>query len=114
MVNSQFRVLGSTCRLSPETELVLFRIAQEALCNVWKHSGATESLTEIDFASNTVKLSVTDNGYGFKVPKELYEFVGKAKLGLVGMQERAVLIGGSFFVKSQPGKGTTVTVEVPI
>ena len=111
-VKARIEVTGSEQRLSPEAELVLFRIAQEALHNVRRHSQATETVVRVEFTPKKVKLNVTDNGSGFELPEVLGDFAGKGKLGLIGMHERARLLDGSFSVKSQVGKGTTVTVEV--
>ncbi len=111
-INIRFEIAGTQRRLSPETELTLFRVAQEALRNVKKHAMAIEVLVKIEFAPDEVSLTVVDNGRGFRVPKVAGAFAGKGKLGLIGMQERAHLLGGTFSVKSQVGKGTEITVEV--
>jgi PAS domain S-box-containing protein len=111
-VNTSVEVIGSERRLSPEVELVLFRIAQEALRNVRKHSQATEALVKVEFTPNKVKLSITDNGQGFELPKLLGDFASRGKLGLFGMHERARLLGSNLSVKSQVGKGTTIALEV--
>ena len=110
--DSWLELIGFERRLSPEVEVLLFRIAQEALCNVRKHSQATEAAVRIEFTKKKVKLSVFDNGRGFELPEVLDDFAGPGKLGLIGMRERAQLIGGSFSLKSRPGKGTSVAVEV--
>ena len=110
--DSWLELIGFERRLSPEAELLLFRIAQEALCNVRKHSQATEAAVRIEFTKKEVKLRVVDNGRGFELPEILDDFVGTGKLGLIGMRERAQLLGGSFSLKSRPGKGTSVAVEV--
>ena len=107
-------VLGSVYRFSSETELVLFRIAQEALRNVWKHSEASRAWITVEFDDDKTILTVTDNGKGFELPERIGDLASMGKLGLAGMQERAQLIGGSLTLQSEPGKGTTVTVEVPI
>jgi signal transduction histidine kinase len=111
-VNTSVEVIGSERRLSPEVELVLFRIAQEALRNVRKHSQATEALVKVEFTPNKVKLSITDNGQGFELPKLLGDFASRGKLGLLGMHERAHLLGSNLSVESQVGKGTTIALEV--
>ena len=111
-VNVRVEVTGSEKRLSAEAELVLFRIAQEALRNVKKHSQATEAMVRVEFGAKKVKLNVTDNGRGFELPELLGEFASRGSLGLIGIRERVRLLGGRFSVKSQPGKGTTVAVEV--
>jgi len=111
-VNTIVKVIGSERRLSPEAEMVLFRIAQESLRNVRKHSQATEAVVRVEFTPHKVKLSITDNGQGFELPELLGDFASRGKLGLLGMHERARLVGSSLSVKSQVGKGTTVALEV--
>jgi len=107
-------VLGPEHRFSPEVELVLFRIAQEALRNVWRHSGASRAWVTVEFGDDKTTLSVTDNGKGFEVPRSMADLASVGKLGLAGMEERARLVGGKLTLESEPGKGTTVTVEVPV
>jgi len=106
-------VLGSVHRFPSETELVLFRIAQEALRNVWKHSEASRAWVAVEFGDDKTVLTVIDNGKGFELPERIEDLASAGKLGLAGMQERAQLIGGRLMLHSAPGKGTTVTVEVP-
>ena len=104
--------VGNARRLSPGTELVLFRIAQEALSNVRRHSKATKAQIRLEFAARRLKLEVDDNGQGFEVPQMLSRLATGKKLGIMGMQERARIIGGTFALRSEPGRGTTVSVEV--
>jgi len=111
-VKASLEVAGSERRLTPETELALFRIAQEALHNVKKHSRATEAKIRLKFIRSKVKLTASDNGRGFELPDMLSDFAAEGKLGLIGMQERTRLLGGKLLVKSWAGRGTTVVVEV--
>jgi signal transduction histidine kinase len=110
--NARLEVIDFEQRLSPEVELALFRIAQEALHNVRRHAQATETVVRMEFTPEQVKLNVTDNGRGFELPKALSDFAGRGKLGLIGMQERTRLLDGSFSIESQLGEGTTIAVEV--
>ena len=112
-LHSRMEIIGSKQRLTPETELVLFRIIQEALHNIRKHSMATKAVIRIQFNKKKVELNIIDNGCGFKLPKVLSGFVHKGKLGLMTMNERARLLNGSFSVKSDVGKGTTIVVKIP-
>ncbi len=113
-IEVQVKVVGDKRRLSPEMELVLFRIAQEALNNVRKHSQATEVVSTVEFGDGVVKLTISDNGRGFKVPDRPGDLVEMGKLGLAGMFERAQLAGGTLTVQSKPGQGTTVLAEIPV
>ncbi|NOQ17871.1 MAG: PAS domain S-box protein [Dehalococcoidales bacterium] len=110
-ISCRLEVTGFEQRLSSEAEALLFRITQEALRNIRKHAKATEAIVRVDFSRDKVRLSITDNGIGFKVPEILSGFARRGKLGLMGMQERVHLLNGSLKVKSTVGKGTTITVE---
>jgi len=112
-VATRVTLLGKEHRLPEEVAIALFRITQEALRNVWRHSGATRAEVTIDFTNSRTRITVSDNGKGFQVPEKMSDLAKQDKLGLAGMQERAQLIGGTLTVKSEPGKGTTVTVEAP-
>ena len=111
-IASHVEIDGLERRLPPEVEVVLFRIAQEALHNVGRHSQATEAVVQLQFGDKQVSLKVVDNGRGFEVSEAWGEFASNGKLGLIGMRERARLLGASVSVESQPGKGAAVTVEV--
>ena len=100
-------------QLAPEIQLVLFRIVQEATNNIARHSGASEARVVLKCEGDEVNVTVTDNGKGFELPKQLSDFTRRGKLGLTGMAERAQLIGGELDVSSQEGKGTRLTVRVP-
>ena len=113
-IEARVEVLGELQRLSPETELVLFRIAQEALNNVRKHSQATKVETKVQFGDDTISITINDNGRGFKVPDRPDQLVSMGKLGLTGMLERAQLAGGTLKVRSKPNEGTTVVAEIPL
>lgn len=111
-VSATFELQGPRVRFPPDKELLLFRIAQEALSNVRKHSGASEIEVKMIVAGPEMTLMVKDNGQGFRLPDTISGFAQLGKLGLMGMQERVRLLGGTLTVQSEPGKGTTVTVTV--
>jgi signal transduction histidine kinase len=91
---------------------VLYRIAQEALANVSRHSKATHAKLVIDKDTEHIRMEITDNGVGFKTADlELPDRT--ERLGLLGMRERMVMAGGTFRVESVPGSGTTIRVELP-
>jgi PAS domain S-box-containing protein len=93
----------------PSIATGIFRIYQESLTNIARHSEAKSVFTRLDLIDNKIVLDVSDNGKGFVITQ------GKLKktLGLLGMKERALMIGGDLEIKSEPGKGTTITVKVP-
>jgi signal transduction histidine kinase len=105
-------VTGERRRLSPEVELALFRIAQEALNNVKKHAEATEVVINVEFTDGAVEMAVHDNGKGFILATPVEELAFSDHLGLIGMRERARLLGGALIIQSQPQLGTKVVVTV--
>ena len=112
-IATKVKVTGKQRRLSPEKELLLFRITQEALRNVWRHSQASAASITAEFGSGKIKITVQDNGRGFQLPARLGDLASAGKLGLAGMYERTQLVGGKLELQSTPGKGTTLTIEVP-
>jgi two-component system, NarL family, sensor histidine kinase DegS len=99
--------------LPPETQILLFRIAQEALNNIRKHARATNVIIRAEGGEKNVRMTVTDDGLGFEAPKKIEGMVSAGRLGLMGMHERAKLLNGSLQIKSTPGKGTVITVTLP-
>lgn len=90
----------------------LFRLAQEALQNVEEHSGAARAWLTIVRNGDAMHLEVGDDGCGF-TPDRITEAQGDGHLGLLGMRERAELLGGSFHLQTAPANGTTIRVQVP-
>jgi signal transduction histidine kinase len=90
----------------------LYRIYQEALTNVSRHSEATaiDARLECDSGEKHIILSIADNGKGFD-PEAIKS---KKRLGIVGMRERILSMNGTYVLESAPGKGTTITVTVPL
>lgn len=111
-IDARFQLQGTSRRLPPDTELALFRIAQEALNNVGKHARATKIVVQVKFSPVKVKLTISDNGQGFELPEVMNNLAYSGKLGLMGIQERARLLGSALVVQSRLGKGTTVALEV--
>lgn len=100
-------------RLRPETETALYRIAQEALTNIVRHAHANSVNVLLERRGRAVTLVVEDDGAGFD-PNQLGNSVAAApRLGILGMEERALLVNGSLTVESEPGKGTAIFVQVP-
>ena len=100
-------------RLSAEQKTVLFRVFQESLTNVAKHAGASRVDVSLRTVNNCIWMRIKDNGRGFVVHQQ-QPAKGEKRLGLLGMRERLLLVNGRFAVKSSPGKGTTVEVEIPL
>jgi len=104
-----FHLLGHERRLPREVELSLYRIAQEALNNVVHHAKAKRAALNIAFEQE-IKLEVTDDGIGFNVPNSPTDFAPSGHFGLLGVHERADLIGARLGIESTLGKGTRLTV----
>jgi PAS domain S-box-containing protein len=112
-VNAKVEVMGKEHRLPEATAIALFRITQEALRNIWRHSGARNAEITIEFTDKRTKVTIHDDGEGFKLPDKMGDLAKHGKLGLAGMQERAQLVGGTLKVMSRKGKGTTIVIEAP-
>jgi signal transduction histidine kinase len=108
-----FRRQGDERRLPPEVELALYRMAQEALSNVTRHAQASQASVELRFERQGVALEVSDNGQGFEVPRSPAEFAPSGHFGLLGLHERAELIGARLEVRSAPGKGAHILINMP-
>lgn len=112
-VNFSFHTSGEICRLQPEAETTLFRIAQEGLGNVVKHARATHAELLLAYQKSCVCLRISDDGHGFDKAAVLEPGAGRA-WGLIGIQERATLAGGKLEIATGPGMGTRIAVCVPV
>jgi signal transduction histidine kinase len=110
-LHAHLRVEGEPRRLDPLVELGLFRIAQEAVRNVERHARATQVEVGLRFDPEAVELTVVDDGRG--LPPAILADGEPHRLGLVGMEERAALLGGRFQVESRPPHGTRVRASIP-
>ena len=111
-INIDFQKTGEEQRLSHEVELAIYRIAQEALSNVMRHSQAKNADLHISFGEKQVELEVSDNGIGFDMPKSPTDFAPKGHFGLLGIRERADLIGARLEVVAATGNGTKLRVRL--
>jgi two-component system NarL family sensor kinase len=105
----QFTSACLTCKIPEEASLCLFRVAQEGIRNVHKHSGCREALVELDEISGSLRLRISDRGSGFD-PTAAEASQG---LGLLSMEERLHSMGGELFVHSRPGGGTCIEASIP-
>ncbi len=106
----EFKAPSRQQELDAATATGLFRLFQESLTNIARHSGATHVAAEMVMSDNDVTLIISDNGKGFDTEAQQ----GKKTLGLLGMRERALMMNGKLVIESKPGAGTTVKIYVPI
>lgn len=111
---AEYDLKGVGKLFSPRQGIQIFRIVQEALHNVWKHSKADKASVSMDYNDSAVYLAIADNGIGFDVERlnrdEERLFSGR---GLFDIRERMKLLNGTFHLSSQPGRGTKIGVEIP-
>lgn len=106
-IDLRVELTDDTKRLPQEVEDAVYRIVQEALSNVVKHSGATRAEVYLRERDGTLDVTVRDEGSGFAAERETAGF------GLIGMRERVALVGGSMHIDSEPGAGTLIRVSLP-
>ncbi len=105
---------GEERRLPPQTELALYRISQEGLSNVVRHAQAAQAELCLDFGDETITLVVRDDGRGFTVPESPAQMTTNGHYGLLGIQERAELIGARMTIDSEADEGTCLTIILPV
>jgi len=110
----QVRIQGKTRRLEEDTELALLRITQEAVRNIERHSGASEVVIGLGFSRSRICLTIADDGKGLDPIPTASELLTANHLGLVGMQERARLVGGVLRFTSPMSGGLTIRAEIPV
>ena len=106
-------ILGEECNLDDAMKITIFRIIQESLNNIIKHSQASHVNIYLCFEEKKVRINVHDNGIGFDVDEVKHRNTSRPSLGLAGMQERAALLHGTVNVQSRPGYGTEIEALIP-
>lgn len=109
-----FIAVGDELRLDPRIEMSLYRMVQESLNNVAKHANATSVTVRLEHTPNKITLEIKDNGKGFTPPSDPNGFPRQGHFGLLGLRERADLIGADLQISSAPGKGTRVLITLLI
>jgi signal transduction histidine kinase len=109
-------VEGGPCGPLPEqVEVPLYRIAQEALANVVDHAGARRAVVRVRRRRNTLRLSIRDDGVGFDVARALQSGLRRERgLGLAGIRERVGALAGRLEIRSTPGRGSQILIDVPL
>ena len=100
--------------MANEIRTTIYRIFQESLNNVWKYARVQKVQVALVLRSDRVSLEVRDEGVGFEVPGHLGGYVGKGRLGLVSMRERAEEVGGTCEIESEPGQGSRFVIRLPL
>ncbi len=104
----------ASLRLPAHIEVTLFRIVQEAMSNIARHAGAAHVRIGLVATGGRARVSIVDDGLGFDVARTLGPAGSESSVGLVGMQERVTLLGGTIDIRSASGRGTKIVVDVPI
>ena len=108
-----FSRTGSEYRLSPEQEIILFRLCQEVLNNVLRYSKAATVKALLQYAPDLFTLEIADDGIGFDIDQVILQSAEKESTGLFNIRKRAKLIGGNVSIVSKPDHGTTVSISIP-
>jgi two-component system, NarL family, sensor kinase len=106
------KVEGQTVFMPAETELVIFRIIQEALQNMMKHAKATKACIALHYRTEQLHITITDDGIGFDTATSSVAAIKTS--GLTNMKKRTTLLNGTFQITSAPGKGTTIHIQLPV
>jgi signal transduction histidine kinase len=112
-LNVRLELMHDGQSISEKIRLALFRIYQELLNNVARHANANQVIVRLQLSDEEIFLEVDDNGNGFDVPTRWVQMARQGHLGLIGVSERAELVGGKMRIFSSSGKGTRVQVTVP-
>ncbi|RQD72256.1 MAG: histidine kinase [Tindallia sp. MSAO_Bac2] len=112
-IHVEISVIGSEKRFDNSIEIGLFRVIQEALTNVQKHTNSDEVVIKIEFMPKKLNVLIRDNGQGFD-PEQVEPENESSGYGIMGMKERVQLMKGTINIKSQRGNGTQISVSVPI
>ena len=110
-----FTCAGVPQSTTPESEIAIFRIVQESLSNIWRHSFATQAGIDLTYLPHLLQLKVWDDGKGFSAQEYLdMPHSSQSGLGFVGMRERAILINASLKIMSKPGEGCCIELSLPL
>jgi signal transduction histidine kinase len=110
----KFETFGEPVRLSPSTELTIYRVVQESLNNVRKHSEATSVIVKLKFTNDKAFIEVNDNGKGFDYSSTMRQATSTGHMGLLGMRERASMLGGDLKIMAKVGSGVRINLTLPI
>jgi signal transduction histidine kinase len=111
-----FICTGSPQPATSESEIAIFRIVQEALSNIWRHAHATQACVELHYSTDLVEITISDNGQGFVMNQQPLDpdRYSQSGLGLLGMRERAALVGAQLSIISSSDNGCTILLSLPL
>jgi len=113
-LNCKFNEVGTPVRLPSSMEIAVYRIVQETLTNIRKHANATKVNLRLQFQEDKILVEVRDDGKGFDLSQTLDSAVSVGHVGLLGMKQRAEMLGGNMKIKTGEGTGTIITLSLPI
>ena len=110
----RFTEEGKPLRLLPSTEIAVYRVVQEALTNIRRHADASRVYLRLQYHEDELMVEIRDNGKGFDFSQTLASAVAVGRVGVLGMKQRAEMLGGEIKIETSVGKGTRVTLHLPI
>jgi signal transduction histidine kinase len=113
-IECKFNQTGTTFRLPSSIEIAVYRVIQEAITNIRKHSGATKVGLNMTFGEDELTVEIHDNGQGFNLAQTLNSAISVGRLGLLGMKQRVEMLGGDMNIKTGEGKGTAIIYTFPV
>jgi two-component system NarL family sensor kinase len=111
-IHVELEMPSKLTRMKPEAETAMFRIVQESLTNIHRHSGAQQARISVERNGKTLKISISDNGRGISKETLRQMAAGQSGVGVTGMRERVKQLGGTFQIHANT-PGTTLQVELP-
>jgi signal transduction histidine kinase len=112
-IRHSLRVYGKPYRLQPPAKIAAYRIVQEALSNIHQHAAAESVSVSVRYSPQQVRITIRDDGQGFDMERVMLS-PPRHHFGLIGMRERALSVGGQLCLESEPGKGSRVTLDIPV
>lgn len=112
-INTSLSIIGNEHKLTPQMEINIFRIVQEGLANIKRHSKADKATITVSFFDEYMIVKIEDNGCGFKLPESVTTFAMQNKLGLIGIYERVKNMSGNCNIISENGNGIKLVLDIP-
>ncbi|MFC2072915.1 histidine kinase [Chloroflexota bacterium] len=113
-LDCEFSEVGTPLRLPSSMEIAVYRVVQESLNNIRKHANATKANLHLQFQEDKLTVELRDNGQGFNLPQTLDSAISVGHIGLLGMKQRAEMLGGDIKIKTGEGQGTIIILSFPI